>query len=112
MLRLKQLRLARELTLHELADLVGTTHTSIQRWESGKRSISTRWLDRLAEALGVHAAEILEPPPGLTMQERAAVEIASMLDTEDCDVWLNMGRRIRKKARGAPKRDQRHRPVA
>ena len=49
--RLKAWREHRELTQEKLADLVGTSHSQIQRLESGKRPLTDRWALRLAPAL-------------------------------------------------------------
>ena len=50
--QLARLRIMRGLTQQELAELVGTKQPSIARLESGKRSPSLPFLQRVAEALG------------------------------------------------------------
>lgn len=57
--RLCRLRAARRLTQSDLAELVGVTGPSICLWEKGR--VHPRWssVPRLAEALGVTAAELL-----------------------------------------------------
>ena len=50
---LKQIRLGKNMTQHELAVKTGLTHTSISRYESGKRKISVETAKSLAEALNI-----------------------------------------------------------
>ena len=58
--RLKEMRRARGLTLDALAELVGTSKQTIQRYETGKISnIPPDKVERLAAALGTTPAEIM-----------------------------------------------------
>ena len=50
---LREIRLGKNMTQHELAVETGLTHTSISRYESGKRKISVETAQKLAEALNV-----------------------------------------------------------
>jgi len=50
---LKELRLGKNMTQCELAAITGLTHTSISRYESGKRSISVETAKKLAEAMDI-----------------------------------------------------------
>jgi transcriptional regulator with XRE-family HTH domain len=62
--RIRELR--GEMTLLDLARLLGTTPGQISRLESGSRKLNQKWLDRLADALGVQPSDILpssEPLP-------------------------------------------------
>ena len=56
--RIRELRDARELTLAELGDAVGTTHATIQRLETGKMKLTEDWATKIAAALNVHVTEI------------------------------------------------------
>ena len=51
--RLRELRLAADMTLESLATAAGMAQQNIARFESGRRSPSWESLLRLAEALGV-----------------------------------------------------------
>lgn len=50
---IRQWRLERGLTQHQLAKLVGVTHISIGNWENARYEPSARQLEALAAALGV-----------------------------------------------------------
>ncbi len=57
---LKNIRLGKKMTQHELAMETGLTHTSISRYESGKRTLSVETAKKLATALGVEWTDIFE----------------------------------------------------
>lgn len=59
MIKLKQLRQAHKLTQAALADKLGTTQQTIQRWETGKTSIPSKALKDLAITLDCSSDEIL-----------------------------------------------------
>jgi transcriptional regulator with XRE-family HTH domain len=59
---IRQARQRRGLTQAELAELVGTTAATVSRLEKNTMTVSTEWLSRFAEALGVHASDLLERP--------------------------------------------------
>ena len=61
--RLRRLRKKAGLTQVELAYLVGVHETTIRFWEADKYSTTTENVKRLAEALGVPQAELLEGSP-------------------------------------------------
>lgn len=56
--RIKQLREERGLTLAQLAEVVGTSHATIQRLEKTKMQLTQGWAERIARALEVPIAEI------------------------------------------------------
>lgn len=51
--KLKQLRIARNLTQGELSESLGISRQLVSRWESGKRKISAEQLKKIANVLGV-----------------------------------------------------------
>ena len=55
---IRSLRLSRGLTLEQLAEKVGLSHTHVQRIETGKRGLSVPVAERFATALNVHVSEI------------------------------------------------------
>jgi transcriptional regulator with XRE-family HTH domain len=57
--RIKQLRQSRNLTQATLAEIIGTTQQTIQRWETGKTDISASALKDLAMILNYPIDEIL-----------------------------------------------------
>lgn len=60
--RIKEFRKASGLTLKQLADAMGTTPQTVQRLETDNMTVSTKWLERFAKALGVRPDELLEDP--------------------------------------------------
>jgi transcriptional regulator with XRE-family HTH domain len=59
--RIREVRRGRKLTLQEVADRCDppTTPQTIGRLETGTRTVSVTWLNRIAGALGVEAAELV-----------------------------------------------------
>ncbi len=76
--RIREVRRARKLTLQDVADRCEppTTPQTIGRLETGTRTVSVAWLNRIAKALGVEAADLV------TLPEREDVPIAAILDHE------------------------------
>ncbi|SFP67722.1 helix-turn-helix domain-containing protein [Sphingomonas rubra] len=73
---IREVRRARGLTLEEvaLACVPPTTAQTIGRLETGTRTVSVAWLNRIAAALGVAAADLVRLP------ERAELPVAALLD--------------------------------
>ena len=76
--RIREVRRARKLTLQDVADRCDppTTPQTIGRLETGTRTVSVGWLNRIAGALGVEAADLVRLP------DREDVPIAATLDHE------------------------------
>ncbi|MBV9468395.1 MAG: helix-turn-helix transcriptional regulator [Abitibacteriaceae bacterium] len=71
--RLKEKRLAAGLTMREVGQRIGKTHTYVQKWESGDRQINPIDLRDVCLALGVSFVDFLkEIDEALMEQERAA----------------------------------------
>src|SRR5262249_50792497 len=60
--RIREFRIRRGFTQAELAEKVGTTAATVSRLETDAMTVSTDWLERLAEVLGVHPADLIERP--------------------------------------------------
>ncbi|HEX6374969.1 MAG TPA: helix-turn-helix transcriptional regulator [Allosphingosinicella sp.] len=73
--RIREVRRARKLTLQDVADRCNppTTPQTIGRLETGTRTVSVGWLNRIAAALGVDAADLVELP------DRDDVPLAALL---------------------------------
>ncbi len=73
--RIREVRKAKGLTLDEVAQacLPPTTAQTIGRLETGTRTVSVGWLNRIAAALGVDAADLVDHP------ERAELEVVAVL---------------------------------
>lgn len=79
MTRLKELRLKLGLSQERLAEMVGTSQPQIKRLESGERSMSRRWAERLAPVLGVQPAELVFDRARVPANDES-VELAKLYD--------------------------------
>lgn len=72
---IREVRRAKNLTLQEVADRCSppTTAQTIGRLETGTRTVSVGWLNRIADALGVAAADLVRLP------ERVDVPVVALL---------------------------------
>ena len=73
--RIREVRRARGMTLDEVAQACSppTTPQTIGRLETGMRTVSVGWLNRIAAALGVDAADLVDHP------ERAELPVVAVL---------------------------------
>src|SRR5687768_6824935 len=74
--RIREVRRAKKMTLQDVADrcVPATTPQTIGRLETGTRTVSVGWLNRIAKALGVEAGDLVQLP------DREDVPIAAILD--------------------------------
>lgn len=74
---IREVRRAKGLTLDDVARkcVPPTTAQTIGRLETGTRTVSVAWLNRIAAALGVDGADLVRLP------ERPEIPVAAMLDT-------------------------------
>jgi transcriptional regulator with XRE-family HTH domain len=75
---IREVRHAKGLTLQDVAErcVPPTTAQTIGRLETGTRTVSIGWLNRIAMALGVEAAELVRVP------EQATLDIVALLGPE------------------------------
>jgi transcriptional regulator with XRE-family HTH domain len=69
--RIRLLRLEKGWTQEVLADLLGVSRLAVARWETGERKPRKKYLDKLAEVLGVSKEELL----GVEKQEESKLKI-------------------------------------
>ena len=76
--RIREVRRARAMTLQDVAARCRppTTPQTIGRLETGARTVSVAWLNRIADALGVDAADLVQ------LSERGDVPLVAVLDHE------------------------------
>ncbi len=67
--RIREIRKQKGLTLQEVAERAGTTAQTIGRLETGMRTLSLNWVNRIAKALGVESSMLL------TLPEQGDIEI-------------------------------------
>jgi transcriptional regulator with XRE-family HTH domain len=74
--RIRQLRLSRGMTLEDVAQRCRppTTPQTIGRLETGTRTLSLKWLNRIAAALDVEAHDLVEGGP-----EKTGLEVIALL---------------------------------
>jgi transcriptional regulator with XRE-family HTH domain len=72
---IREVRRTKGLTLQEVADRCSppTTAQTIGRLETGTRTVSVGWLNRIADALGVAAADLVRMP------ERADIPVVALI---------------------------------
>lgn len=75
---IREVRRAKGMTLDDVAQACSppTTAQTIGRLETGTRTVSVAWLNRIASALGVDAGDLV------TMPERPDIAVAAVLDGE------------------------------
>ncbi len=61
-MRIRELREAREMTQGELAERMGVDRTGVNKWESEVALPRARQLPQLAEVLGCSISELFEDP--------------------------------------------------
>ena len=73
--RIREVRRARGMTLDEVARAADppTTPQTIGRLETGTRTVSVGWLNRIAGALGVEASDLVDHP------DRAEIPVVAVL---------------------------------
>jgi transcriptional regulator with XRE-family HTH domain len=74
--RLRRARIQAGLSQLELAQRVGTDHTTIAKYESGDRAPFVERLAALATALGVTTAALAKPPAGTLAELRSAAGLS------------------------------------
>lgn len=76
--RIREVRRARKMTLQDVADRCDppTTPQTIGRLETGTRTVSVGWLNRIARALGVEAGDLVRLP------ERADIPLVAALSQD------------------------------
>jgi transcriptional regulator with XRE-family HTH domain len=76
--RIRDVRRAKRMTLEAVARRCSppTTAQTIGRLETGARTVSIGWLDRIADALGVEASDLIDLP------DREQIEVAAVLNQD------------------------------
>ncbi len=102
---LKELRLSRDITQTELADVLGRTQQSIAGWESNRINPDVSTLQRLAQYFGVTTDYLLgiditdKSHPTFNEDELKLVEIYRQLEDEDKNAIKFMMSRLNRSTR-------------
>ena len=91
--RIEAIRLAKDLTQEQLAEMCGTSHSTIQRLEKGERRLSDRWIWKLSKALNCHPGELFAelPAPDEDPELALALRYARQMDRATRALWLQVG---------------------
>ncbi len=81
---IREIRKSKGFTLEKLAEAVGTGPRTIQRFETGDRNVSLRWLHRIAKALEVTPSDLIADttPPDISNARTLALMMADALAQE------------------------------
>ncbi|MBG6106911.1 helix-turn-helix domain-containing protein [Frigoribacterium sp. CG_9.8] len=82
--RLRQLRLARKLTLLEVAERTGVTKGFLSLLERGHSRVSVPILLRICEAIGIHIGSLFEYPDETVVREGSRLQMGGV----DIDEYL------------------------
>ena len=88
---LKTLRERRGLSMDELAERIETTGSTISKLEKGQMKLTVEWMEKLAEALGVHPAELIDDRPSAG-QEPQVTDVEMYVGRGACDPLLVLRR--------------------
>ena len=104
--RIREVRRARGMTLDDVARACdpSTTPQTIGRLETGTRTVSVGWLNRIAKALGVEAQDLVESdhtselkvaavlgPGGAVAPKRSAIVVPPRIDEDQIAVTVSAG---------------------
>lgn len=71
--RIREIRKSKKMTLQQVAERTGTTAQTIGRLETGMRTLSLAWVQRIATALETDAADLLAMPDRGDIEVNTAV---------------------------------------
>jgi transcriptional regulator with XRE-family HTH domain len=98
--RVRKLRTDADLTLEQLAERAGTSHTQISRIETGARPLTPNMAKRLGNALGVNPALLYQELPDDARQAlaREAVALIDSMSPDNAARWIEVGRALARPA--------------
>ena len=82
LLRVKELRIARQMTIEQLASLAGMSKSYLSEIENGKKQINGRRLEAIARVLGVTAADLISDS-SISSDLSAHLDVIRHLPPED-----------------------------
>ena len=87
--RIRELRKAKGLTLQALADRVQASNQHISHLESGRRRLTTDWIERLAEGLDCDPFALLDAKAEeITEQERLLLKVFRTLNEDQRKAFI------------------------
>lgn len=80
--RIKEWRLRRSWSLHQLAERAHTTKSQIDKLEKGQRRLTVDWMVRLAKALGCDPRELMAAPAQAPALPQDLIPVRSLPHTK------------------------------
>lgn len=93
---LRAWRLAKDMSLEQVANTLGIAVSSLSAYELGDRNLKLCDLQKLAEVYGVHVSALLMAPDDHPKAERMrkAATLAENMTEDAASDWLRMGERL------------------
>ena len=86
MLKIREIRKQRKMTMKQLGDIVGVTESAIGHYETGKREPSYELLRKISKALDCRVADLFEADenslPVISQEGLEAIEYIANIDIE------------------------------
>lgn len=92
--RIREWRLARGLTIEQLAELMQSNSQTVHRHETGNNEMTLARLERYAEVLGVAVEELLAKSHRVAPDLKALINVAEHLTVNDRAKLVRMGRAL------------------
>jgi transcriptional regulator with XRE-family HTH domain len=95
---LRAWRLSKNMSLEQVANMVGKKHSTISRWERGLMNLNTSELEALARIYGASPTQLMGSPDAAALigvLDRTQ-RIADGMDAETLEQWLSIGERLTK----------------
>lgn len=92
--RIREWRLARGLTIEQLAELMQSNSQTVHRHETGNNEMTLARLERYAEVLGVKVEELLAHAHRVPQSLKSLVYLAEHMTSEDRAKFIRMGRAL------------------
>lgn len=91
MLRLREIRKSRKLTMKQLGEMVGVTESAIGMYETGRRKPDYEMLLKLGEALDCSVPDIIGYEKSTSLEDELAEELRILRNREDLRALLHVG---------------------
>ena len=87
--RIREIRKERGLTLQQVAERADTTAQTIGRLETGMRTLSIDWVERIAKALDADSSELLSLPSEGDLEITGRIAATDNTPTTIADYAMN-----------------------
>lgn len=84
--RIREIRKQKGLTLQDVADRAGTTAQTIGRLETGTRTLSLKWVNRISKALEVEGATLLALPEQGDIEIFGEISSNGQISKKNCGI--------------------------